>query len=197
MHIAIYVCAIVLALFCIVLFFVLREKKQKERLRDFEKKLNAKDKKNDEKITNQIVAEKQKTQPELVETKEVPAEKNIVQLEDFDLTDEESSLPGSAKVNSDKKTKDGENVFYDELNNEYYDKKFSEYEQFLKDNLDDDSVDVGDLDDDEVLDTVNSMFDESLEEKNDDVSSNKLSEKDKKILQDEILDKPKFEDEED
>lgn len=197
MHIAIYVCAIVLALFCIVLFFVLREKKQKERLRDFEKKLNAKDKKNDEKITNQIVAEKQKIQPELVETKEVPAEKNIVQLEDFDLTDEESSLPGSVKVNSDKKTKDGEHVFYDELNNEYYDKKFSEYEQFLKDNLDDDSVDVGDLDDDEVLDTVNSMFDESLEEKNDDVSSNKLSEKDKKILQDEILDKPKFEDEED
>lgn len=196
MHIAIYVCAIVLALFCIVLFFVLREKKQKERLRDFEKKLNAKDKKNDEKITNQIVAEKQKIQPELVETKEVPAEKNIVQLEDFDLTDEESSLPGSVKVNSDKKTKDGEHVFYDELNNEYYDKKFSEYEQFLKDNLDDDSIDVGDLDD-EVLDTVNSMFDESLEEKSDDVSSNKLSEKDKKILQDEILDKPKFEDEED
>lgn len=197
MHIAIYVCAIVLALFCIVLFFVLRDKKQKERLRDFEKKLNTKDKKNDGKTTNQIVAEKQKIQPELVETKEVPTEKNIVQLEDFDLTDEESSLPGSAKVNSDKKTKDGENVFYDELNNEYYDKKFSEYEQFLKDNLDDDSVDVGDLDDDEVLDTVNSMFDESLEEKNDDVSSNKLSEKDKKILQDEILDKPKFEDEED
>lgn len=144
MYTIIYVCAIVLAVVGIVLFFFLRRKKDKKHLDNYKKSRQ-----------DQIgeVIKNEQTQLAIQEKiKKEPENKNKVKVEfeDFSLDGKPVEKQSNNKTfqNGDLEEEfipfksENEIDDIDESDEEFFDQKFAEYEKFLKENLDsEDDVD--------------------------------------------------------
>ncbi len=210
MYTIIYVCAIVLVILGIVLFFVLRKKKDKKQLDNFKKtRAEQAEKiiKNDETALS--------LSQEIEKTPEEKKKMNVV-LEDFSLdskptnknTDNKTSQNGDLDDNFIPFNSQDENNDFEESDEEFFDKKFAEYEKFLKENLDsedddEDSYDENSYDEEENNDELDALmnFDyNSLKGKSDEEIAElikTLPPKAQEILMTDILGKKKYDDKED
>lgn len=223
MYIAIYVCAIVLAVAMIVLFFVLRNKKDKKHLNDYK----------NSKVENTDRIMKEADLPQNLEkvqeihkveiTKEVPPKIDAT-FEDFSLDGNKNATSKSGKKaevriqdnnqflsSVDDEDENEEMQINDDDDDDFFDEKFAEYEKFLRENLsseeDDDDleddtsvIDFDTVDDSDDLDALADFDLDSLKGKSDEEIAElikNLPPKAQELLMIDILGKKNFDDKED
>ena len=223
MYIAIYVCAIVLAVAMIVLFFVLRNKKDKKHLNDYK----------NSKVENTDRIMKEADLPQNLEkvqeihkveiTKEAPPKIDAT-FEDFSLDGNKNATSKSGKKaevriqdnnqflsSVDDEDENEEMQINDDDDDDFFDEKFAEYEKFLRENLsseeDDDDleddtsvIDFDTVDDSDDLDALADFDLDSLKGKSDEEIAElikNLPPKAQELLMIDILGKKNFDDKED
>lgn len=223
MYIAIYVCAIVLAVAMIVLFFVLRNKKDKKHLNDYK----------NSKVENTDRIMKEADLPQNLEkvqeihkveiTKEGPPKIDAT-FEDFSLDGNKNATSKSGKKaevriqdnnqylsSVDDEDGNEEMQINDDDDDDFFDEKFAEYEKFLRENLsseeDDDDleddtsvIDFDTVDDSDDLDALADFDLDSLKGKSDEEIAElikNLPPKAQELIMTDILGKKNFDDKED
>ena len=223
MYIAIYVCAIILVFAMIVLFFVLRNKKDKKHLNDYK---NSKAE-NVDRIMKEVDLSQNLEKVKEIDRVEIAKDEPKV-----DATFEDFSLDGKKNATSkpEKKAEVGvqdNNTFFnpfvddedeneetqynDEDDDDFFDEKFAEYEKFLRENLsfeenddkvEDDTtvIDFDTVDDSDDLDALADFDLDSLKGKSDEEIAElikSLPPKAQELLMTDILGKQNFDDKED
>lgn len=208
MYIILYVCAIILVVVGIVLFFVLRRKKDKEHLDNYKK---TRIEQAEKIIKNEETA---LSLPKEIEKMPEEKKKMDVVLEDFSLDGESVN---KANGNKEAQNNDLEESFvpfdsqeetndFDESDEEFFDKKFAEYEKFLRENLDADDDDEEPQYNEDEEETNNELdalinFDyDSLKGKSDEEIAEiikTLPPKAQEVLLNDILGKKNYDDKED